>query len=214
MKPEDELVKDIMSQDPFKSLMRAQEFIDEPKDNSAPIPINQSRLRRSFKVAVLFILLMSITFGIYKYIEYRKNSQLKEALEKEAISKMAARYNAVVNWRQSLEDIENVYSLNVEEALIGKDNRPVLLSVYVRDIVRKAEIHYVLFDESGPPDPEINFNIEFTQEQINRLKELIDDGSGIAVVASISSVHRLKDSEALDKFVADGKCLDFLPLKH
>jgi hypothetical protein len=177
---------------------------------------NDSKNRKSLKLGILILITIGVGFGFYKYLGYRKDSQLKEEAEKQAISNMVTKFNAVTDWRGDLDDLEDPYSLDVEKILIREDKRPLFLSVYVRDIRTKDSKVYVNLYEAGSPAPEIRFMLECNSSQTEKFRDRNNDE--FAVIASINSVTKFQssetESESSNTFVANGQCLDLLPVNY
>jgi hypothetical protein len=127
---------------------------------------------------------------------------------------LAGRYNAITNWKAKFEDVDEIYVADVQDALIRKDGRPLLVSVEVIDIVKAEDKNIVHFRETNSDDPDTRFILECSSEQIKTITEHRDEFTEFAVVASIASVRRAnkedvhEDSDPLDTFIATGTSLD------
>jgi hypothetical protein len=175
---------------------------------------------RSWKLSILVILsllVLVVAFGVYTVIQGARQSKAQQAAEHEVLSKLAGRYNAITNWKAKFEDVDEIYVAEVQDALIRKDSRPLLVLVEVADIVKGEDKNIVHFRETNSDDPDTRFILECSSEQIQTITEHRDEFTEFAVVASIVSVRRAKkedvyeDSDPLDIFIATGHCLELLP---
>ena len=90
----------------------------------------------------------------------------------EAIGKLVTKHNAATGWdKGSLE-----YTIEVEEALIRSDGRPVLMIGWIRDVVKKSGKHSVYFIKWEPSD----------------ISWLLGTPNLYVVVAHISEVEKVK----------------------
>ena len=169
---------------------------------------NKSTTKKLIKSTVIFLLIIGVISGVYIVFSTIRNSNNKQLEEDKAISELAARYNAITDWKEQLDELDDVYSIDVENALIRKDKRPLLISAYVQDIVTKNGIPYLIFSEVGSPDIEITFILEYDSGQIEQLIKQVRENNEIALIASITTVQ--KANESSDKFLANGRCLELL----
>jgi len=196
------------------------------------------------KIVFAIIVLAVGVWGVSSIISSCRSATQKEKAETEKkvqieqnISGMVARHNAVIGWEEifNVEDIVTgqVYTLQVEDALVRKDGRPILLFGSVSDIVRRNNEYFVHF-KKGVLDfsiPDIYFALKLNAEQIKKIigqkTEIFDR---YAIVATITSVQRPKfDVKAYSQngedgkseyteiavepcniFIAKGRCLDLL----
>jgi hypothetical protein len=202
--------------DPFKPFFEitksARESQKAEEARRKPLKRKRSRIGK-LGWGLLLLLVAGLSWGGYKYFSYRKASQFRQAAEKQEISKMAARYNASSAWREKLEPFDQPRINDVRETLT-KDNRPLLLSVYIPHVAGAGKEDQVHFAEFGSPDPEIDFVLECTSQQVSKLRQQFrsDDGTEFAVIAAISSVEETGFDES--PFRATGRCLDFLIVKY
>ena len=153
----------------------------------------------------------------------------KETIHK-AIIELANKHNAVVNWKEPLSKIESyVFTMEVEDALLRKDNRPVLFLATVLDVERKENkylLHFLVEDLEGLSV--IKFVLDSSDEQVKKItQQQFEDrlSEKFAVIAEIQKVRRVVfnlkaeiDSEepvirvvTTDSiFIVSGKCLDLL----
>lgn len=202
----------------FEILRKAQEPQDADKAQRNP-PQRRGVVLGKLGYALLLVALVGLPVGGYKYFKYQRASALREALEKQNISQMVARYDARTAWREKLESLDDEASItDVQELLSIKDHHPLSLSVYIRKFSGSND-NSAHFAEFGSPDPEIDFILECSAEQIAKLRQSFstDDGTEFAVIATVASVEKPGSSEnSSDEtpFIAKGRCLDFLIVNY
>ena len=154
---------------------------------------------------------------------------------------MIAKHNAVADWRQQIPKVKNfgrtVYTIELEDALVKTDGRPVLLLAAVRDIVKESEkysVHIVVSSDEFPiilagiSSVVVQFSLLCTQEQVDKIlprpRSSLFEHKCFAVVARISEVRKIRlevnaYGETYDEcylgpsentFSATGECLDVL----
>lgn len=138
-----------------------------------------------------------------------------EQFKKDA-NEMALKYNAISNWEDKIGAINrDIYSIDLEDNLISKDGRPVLLNVLgVMDIVRISNKYNVLFigDIAGKT---LLMRLEATPEQVEAIKDHSDIYKEYAaIIAQIASIRNKRYEKNEDEwsnwFIADGRCIDLL----
>lgn len=194
-------------------------------------------------VIIIFFAVVGLIFTYSVYEERIQETKEKEkVLEKEArqkivdegriknenvISNFAKKYNAVIDWNKYIKlkqvGIEigknNVFSIELENALINTGNRPVLFYSYLFDIEKENKVHIVVFNNwvgdfsTKNAWPKYIFRLKCTQEQITRLLNSLDKpdklfSSKYVVIAKIDKVSRYSDSKAI--FKVEGILVDFL----
>jgi len=201
----------------FEILRKARERQAADKAQRNP-PQRRGVVLGKLGYALLLVALVGVPVGGYKYFKYQRASALREALKKQNISQMVARYDARTAWREKLESLDEASITDVQELLLIKDHHPLSLSVYIRKFSGSSDnsAHFVEF---GSPDPEIDFILECSTEQIAKLRQSFstDDGTEYAVIATVASVERPGASEnSSDEapFIARGRCLDFLVVNY
>lgn len=199
------------------------------------------------------IIIIAIAVGVYvvlnmvtskrSKVEVEKINAMKKLKIEQDISEMVDKYDAVTDW-ESIFDEKNtfkpVYTIQIQDALLKTNGRPILFYASVVDILRRDNQHIVLFENWAWLDvepwftlkPTIYFELQCNEELTKKLLDtpltlppLFGAGSKLAVVAQIEEVRKhefaLKayprgdeeveiDVEASDIFIAIGKCLDFL----
>jgi len=98
-----------------------------------------------------FIILSCSDRGEKEKIKLMEKSKLESEIEKKMIE-MAKHYNAVIDWEKTLE-LEEIfpmpYTLEVQNALIREDKRPVLFIASIQDIERSGNEYIISFDRRG-----------------------------------------------------------------
>ncbi|MFQ5904226.1 MAG: hypothetical protein ACE5JO_11095, partial [Candidatus Binatia bacterium] len=146
-----------------------------------------------------------------------------------SISEMAAKYHAVTDWDKEFKSREfyvaPVYTLEVQNALLETDGRPILFHAPLADIEKAGNRYIVRF--GGLSYPDIYFELECSPGQVRELLENQDDLSrrNYAVVAQIKRVFRPNlvvrayprkgeetgiEIESSDIYMAEGTCVDLL----
>lgn len=162
--------------------------------------------------AVILIILVSSA-----YLYWAKTAERpKEEAEMRAIKNMIAKYNADDNWREKLEEVDDIYVSDIQSSLIRKDNRPVLLYVQVADVSDSNDKSIISFRSREAHEPEIHFSLECSSQQAKSVIENRDTDFEYVVIASISSVDRWphKTDEDSEPFMASGRCLDLMPIHY
>jgi hypothetical protein len=194
-------------------------------------------MKDSFKIVAAWVVIIG---GIVGWWVFAKNDESKtkstepksmEQARKESIHKaiieLADSYNAVVNWREPLRI--KPFTIEVEGALLRKDNRPVLFLATVEDVERKENKYLVRFVTDNldvlPVLAMFEFVLDCNDEQTKKItQQQIEFWERYAVVAEIQKVRKVifglkADNyteepeisiDTQDVFVATGKCLDLL----
>jgi hypothetical protein len=203
-------------------------------------------MKKFFQIAVWVIVIGGIIvwWQIYtknieqkgKYSEQKaKSAELakKESTHK-AIIELADKYNAVVDWNKPLNKILNlmspIFTVEVEDALLRNDNRPVLFLARVEDIKRKEDKYLVSFlmdDSALEYWSTINVALDCSDEQVRKIMQQQYDREweNFAVIAEIQKVRKVEFNlkaegdfeepkirvDTTDSvFIVSGKCLDLL----
>ena len=161
----------------------------------------------------------------------------------EEVQELCSKHNAVKDWKQRIgkKDFgEHIYTIEIEDALIGTDGRPILLTASIHDIVRESDKYLVYFSRgsilsfflasASDLDFLLSFDVHFVLEcTADQVKEIIHNPAAMldyyAVIAQISKVEKVRfklegkygsnedvtvNLETADVFIAKGKCLDLL----
>jgi uncharacterized protein YxeA len=188
-------------------------------------------------VVVLMLLAMGvcivssiISCGRPKLEKEKVETEKKMKIE-QAITELVGRHNAVTGWEKNLREkymsmLMKVYSIQVEEALIRNDRRPVLFFASIEDVARQDDKYFAHFHNWRSIGPDIHFVLECNLDQVEKVTEQSADYfKQYAVVALISIIQRPKFEpraysengeepeiavESSDIFVAKGRCLDLL----
>jgi len=154
----------------------------------------------------------------------------------EEVKRLCSQYDAVTNWKQHFDKKgfgEHTYTIEVKDALIRTDGRPILFYGVAHDIVRESDKYLVYWGYGWASlfrDPfldvlgcDIHFVLDCTLSQVEEIMHhsasSFDD---YAVIAQISEVEKIRFElssgesgekvhvETSDVFMAKGKCLDLL----
>jgi hypothetical protein len=201
----------------------------------------QKVLGRIIIAVVLVVIAYWLTSVVFRYCHsVSQENKLKTEKEKlatetriqteKSIAEMAKRNNAIVNWQNAFDTNElSTYTIEVQDALIKTDNRPVIFFAPVEDIVKettKYSVHF--YNPFSSFSPVIYFVLDCTPEQIGKIiSHRSDLYENYAVIAQISEVKKVRfevkgyaeiyeevqlELEQSDVFVATGKCLELLPV--
>ena len=137
----------------------------------------------------------------------------KQLQLKKSIDDMVAKHNAVTDWIIG----SSSYTIHVQDMLVRKDDRPVLIFSPVQDVVRDLEKHAIYF---GFDKLSISKRLMIEATLLDPFEDLYL----YAVIARITEVEKVKfelrsHSEEVDVeltssniFRAKGICLDLLPV--
>ncbi len=201
-------------------------------------------MRKFFQIAAWVIVIGGIIVGWQVYTKNESKIKSTESARKEiahkaikeithkAIIELADKYNAVVDWSEPLSKIMSpVYTVEIENALLLKDSRPVLFLASVIDIERKENAYMVRFSNDFGEDPQIEFALNCSDEQVRKITQQQSESrewENYAVIAVINKVKKVRfnfvaitegseDSysasirlENSDTFIATGHCLDLV----
>lgn len=167
---------------------------------------------RATKLLLVLILLFSVACHRTDKEKIEDKEINKEIqILKQAVSDMVEKHNAIKDWEKNL-DKHSLYTIQVEDALIRNDNRPILFFGRVNDITEKANKYFLHFRKMLSPN--IYFVLECNEEQVKNILHT-KDSPFYAVVARISSIQRTKfEFEHYHIFIANGLCIDLLPARY
>ncbi|HUW17818.1 MAG TPA: hypothetical protein VMW16_00780 [Sedimentisphaerales bacterium] len=158
-------------------------------------------------------------------------AQLEEtAKTRQEIEAMCAKYNAArdwgESWRHTLDDASELmffplYTIEVEEALVRTDGRPIALIADVVDVMKEENGYSVQFGElwfnRHSPANDIRFILDCTSEQVDSIirnrKNWLAHYAVIARISDVKEVQFTKNDEGYfgsAMFMAKGPCLDVL----
>ena len=99
------------------------------------------------KLVLLLILLFSVACHRTDKEEIEEKEINKEIqILKQAVSDMVKKHNAITDWEKNLNTYRS-YTIQVEDALIRSDNRPILFFGRVNDIAKKANKYFIHFSK-------------------------------------------------------------------
>ena len=192
-------------------------------------------------VVVIFVVLLKTDSSNHNKAGKQDTESAKKFQLEPQVKELCSKYNAVTDWKQRIgkkEFGEHTYTIEVEDALIRTDGRPILFNYGVYDIVRESDNYLVYFSvfstikamnhaiASGLDfflSCDVHFVLDCTADQV---KQIINHPTGCyAVIAQISEVEKVRfklegysgkyedvgvDLGTSDVFMAKGKCLDLL----
>lgn len=176
------------------------------------------------------LIVLIITFGCFivlscsdrsekEKIKLMEKSKLESEIGKKMIE-MAKHYNAVIDWEKTLEPEEIFsmpYTLEVQNALIREDKRPILFIASIQDIERSGNEYIISFDRRGSFSGLFILKCSELQVQkiLNQPQESLWDN--YSIIASISNVKKTRFSLTSSSFgeysevlIAKGDCLDLM----
>lgn len=194
------------------------------------------------RVLIVLVLLALAFWFISSKVNEKKSRAEKQKLEtakrsetKNFVSTMAAEHNAVVEWGQALDKegglsfrFNPTYTIEVEEALISTDNRPILFFAGIDDIVKKGDKYLVYFGNnnwlSNYSSADIKFVLDCTPDQVKKImSQPTKQLENYAVISQIMEVKKVGfqltasssvyeevnvELEPSNVFIATGHCLD------
>lgn len=192
-------------------------------------------MKKFFQIAAWVIVIGGIIVGWQEFTQYSKQKaksaeRAKKEPTRKAILELATKHNAVVNWEEPLNKIEPpIFTMEVEDALLLKDSRPVLFLAGVHDVERKENNYLVRFNaEDGAFSQHIEFALDCSDEQIRKITQQQHKHGyweKYAVIAEIQKVRKvvfnleakggseepeISVDTTEDVFIANGKCIDLL----
>jgi len=176
------------------------------------------------------LIVLIITFGCFivlscsdrsekEKIKLMEKSKLESEIGKKMIE-MVKHYNAVIDWEKTIESgkfFSLPLTLEVQNALIREDKRPVLFSASIQDIEKSGNEYIISFDrwESFQGLFILKCSELQVQKILNQPKETIYDN--YSIIASISNVKKKRFSltssssgEYSEVLIAKGDCLDLM----
>lgn len=184
---------------------------------------------------VCFITLGSCDGRKKEEIKQMERHNMEVEMEKRIIE-MAENYNAVIDWEKDfrLKDFDEVYTFEVQDALVREDEKPIMFISSIKDIERTDTEYKVYFYKGFEHFGEeantgisvlfiLNCTIELVQKVLSHSEESIFEN--YSVIASISEVNKVRfsltpyslgDYEAIIEIdsngiiVAKGECMDLM----
>ncbi len=159
--------------------------------------------------------------------ETKRKEQAHRAQEEQTrqrISQFAAKYDAVTNWREDLNSKgvpHTVYSAELTPLFVRQDQRPLLFIVSVKDVTLHGSEHVIHSEVRVTLGNKLKLRLRATPDQAKTV--MADSGYPVgryAVVARIGSVvslnesteNRQDDEERQPLSLAEGECIDVMPL--
>lgn len=182
------------------------------------------------------LILVSIAYWfVSSIISDRRVEEEKQELKDEkqlqiekSITDIVTKYNAVTDWKDknSFSLSEPTYTVEVEDALVRTDDRPIKFFAAVEDVVKEANRYSVYFHNwiDVLLSADIHFVLDCTPDQVNEImlnpRALFE--SNYVVIAKVSEIKKVKlkvttstenddfTIEPSNVFIAKGQCLDLL----
>jgi hypothetical protein len=201
-------------------------------------------MKKFFQIAAWVIVIGVIIVGWQVYTKNESNEQArKETTEQarketthKAIIELADKHNAVVDWKEPLikKHIDSPFTMEIEDALLRKDNRPVLFLATVSDIERKENkylAHFCMADLELECLSTIVVALDCSDEQVRKITQQQSESRDLenyAVIAVINKVKKVAfgikpvvtndgeencgeiEIDTPNIFVATGRCVDLL----
>lgn len=183
-----------------------------------------------------------IAFGIVAYLygpealsRFRQKPETKQDSIQEQMGALARRWGAVLDWKDRIKPrgyLDEVYTIDVERALLRTPGERLAFAGQVRDVARLPDDKFrVVVEPSYFSDfsvPPVWLDLTCPEGVVRPVIEAkITQTRGYAVLATIRGVsrpglravkvHRNDETdveiEMPQEFVANGECLQFVPLK-
>ena len=107
---------------------------------------------------------------------------------KEMVAEAVERRGAIANWNQKLPSLPSApLSVEVEEAVVRNDGKPILVDGLLEDIARRDNRFYLYVDDI---DSSIHFILECDTDTVRHLREHRDSYYQISVIAQVNSVGK------------------------
>ncbi len=151
------------------------------------------------------------------------------------IGNLVDKYNAVIQWEKDLENLKQVFTINIQDALVRKDRRPILLIAPISDIEKENDrylLHIEVYADVIYHDTiTYRYTLECDFDCMNKLNAqlsqhpLTSNDNEYAIIAFISSARKLRfnisahpyreEAASLDlntsrDALVNGRCLDLL----
>jgi hypothetical protein len=177
-------------------------------------------MKRFSIIAGLMLLIGGYIGIVHKQNRSEAKTKSEELARDNAIKQselyLASKYNAVVDWEKGLNsqeaelvDLTDYYSLQVENALIKHNSRPVLINGILIDILKRNDKYYMVFSMDEGARLELESNQKQIEGILNKQHYLRH-----AIIGTIFSARRTTgaDTES-DSFIIQGKLIDLLCLE-
>ncbi len=198
------------------------------------------RMKNILGKIVTLVIVLAIGYWIVSgIVSTRRTETVKQESKDEkqlqtekSLADMITKHNAVTDWRHGFKDstlIEPAYTIEVEDALIRTDDRPIIFFAAVEDVVKEENKYSVYFNNKFDflLGANIHFVLDCTPNQVNEImlgpRSLFE--SNYAVIAKVSNIEKCivrittEDNRRVvlgspivtsNVFIASGRCLDLL----
>ena len=192
---------------------------------------------KKYWVLVIIMVVTTILSGCDNDSPEEATKEEKKHQIQKNVQKLCSQYDAITDWRQNIDKKgsgEYTYTIEVEDALIRTDGRPILFYGVPHDIVKETDKYLVYWDYGwgtllrrtryfGFLGCNIDFVLDCTPSQVEQIMHHPASGfDDYAVIAQISEVEKIRYElssgengekvhvETSDVFMVKGKCLDLL----
>lgn len=134
------------------------------------------------------VVMSALTFAACKseVARQREEQASRETRRTETKKELATKFGAISDWKATFGKRLPSHTIDLQEALIRSDKKPILVEAFVQDITREND-RYIA--HLSPWElPEIELFLECTTELAAKLRS--KDTLRVAVIVSISSVRK------------------------
>lgn len=186
------------------------------------------------QVLVTFLFVSALLQACGRPLDTERQAKRKATARAAAISELASKHGAYIEWRKLLDDysrLRRTYTHELQESLIRPDGRPVILISSVNDIIKLDNGQYeVRGHEQLGVGPDLYFRLSCTREPmaplLSRPPELTDEYAFVAKISRLSTpmFQAPTDQETngntdivvepADIVVAVGQCIEITKLEE
>ena len=185
---------------------------------------------------VIFGVIVLAVVGWWAHDRYRDSkvasAHQKQRAEREkqsqgAVVAAAKHYGAIIGWEESLKPLNSQpFSVQLEDVIIPKDGKPIVVAGFVEDIARHDDRFYLYLNDWNTSDFSIQFVLECDAAMARRLIERKEFSDTVTVIAQISSVEKAQfalesgvkrtedpapiEIDSSSQFLTHGKCLQVI----
>ena len=188
-------------------------------------------MKHTFKNFAKVSVFVVIAIGVIGWLVNQHMEKVKkERAQKELrmitasnITTMVSKWHAIDDWQgiinKKSESLENIYTADIQEALIRDDKRPILAVLPILDVVKQGDESYLAyFDEPWPVGPNILFVLKVSRKQYEQIVNRTITDYYSDNFAFIALVHEVlpPESPVADAMLRDfiytaiGECLDIM----
>jgi hypothetical protein len=185
------------------------------------------------KNAIIILFVSLIIIGLFGCSSDKKAP--KEVTNKERklqldniINKIANKYNADITFREGVNFERFPYTIEMNDILMPKDNRPIVIHGFCSDVVKRDNKYFISFAQDDFKGVSVIFELESSKEQVSKLlknNSLFNDE--YVVIAKITKFEKIKklildnqgdyyEERCTDNchcYKANGLCIDMIPIE-